>query len=284
MIRSRAALAGLVACGVALAGCTPAPAGLPDSVTVSVFQNRFDYGIRQLELKVSNGTDAPLTVTRASFESSRFTSPAVWERPQVIPAGAARDLKVLLGEARCTDAEHGDFVDLEFTRADGATGTARVVPVDDTGRLDVISAEDCLGAAVARHAAIDGPTRAVWMPGAHRPAGIDISVTPTGADGSATILFATGTVLLGLVDDTGAEVNEQRVGLVADADSGRGVIHLLVVPSRCDPHAVAEDKRGTFFALEVSTSDGLSGRIFVPMSDSVRESLYEFFGDYCGLP
>ena len=81
---------------IALAGCAPAPAALPHDVTVSVFQNRFDYSARKLQLKVTNGTDTALTVTRATFQSTRFVEPAVWDRPQRIPAGGARDLSVQL--------------------------------------------------------------------------------------------------------------------------------------------------------------------------------------------
>jgi len=89
---------------------------------------------------------------------------------------------------------------------------------------------------------------------------------------------------LSLVDAEGSEVYQQDVQLTVDAASSPSTIRLLVVPARCDPHAVAEDKRGTFFPLEVQTSEGASGRIYVPVSDEVRASLYEFFGDYCALP
>lgn len=282
MTRLRAAL--IVALALALAGCTTPPTALPDGVTVSVFQNRFDYGLRQLELKVSNATDATITITSASFESTRFTAPAVFDRPQKVPAGGARDLKVQLGDPTCDGTEPVDTVVLAFTLADSSTGTASVVPTDETGRLEVITTEDCAGAALATHAAIAGPSEAVWTPGAHQPAILDLPVTPTGAEGSATVVLVKGTVLLSLVDATGAEVYEQPLNLVIDAQSQPSVIHLLVVPARCDPHAVAEDKRGTFIPLEVETSDGPGGRIYIAVSDAVRESLYEFYGDYCGLP
>jgi hypothetical protein len=279
-VRAAVALLGLLA----LTGCATPAAELPADVTVSVFQNRFDYGIRQLELKVSNGTDVAITITRAALESTRFTEAAVWDRPQVVPAGSARDLKVLLAPPACGDDEPVDTVSLDFTLDSGQTGTASVVPTDETGRLDAISTEDCLGVAVAEHAVISGPAEAVWTPGAHTPAIVDLMVEPTGAAGSATILFAKGTVLLSLVDATGAELYTHDVGTVIGPDSAPSVIRLSVVPARCDPHAVAEDKRGTFFPLEVETSEGLIGRIFVPVSDAVRASLYDFFGDYCNLP
>lgn len=284
MIGRMLRLTSLALVTVALAaGCSATAAPLPPDVTVSVFQNRFDYSLRQLELKVSNGTDSPLTVTRASLESSRFASPAVWDRPQVVPAGAARDLRVQLTEPVC-GANVDDVVVLEFALADGRIGSARVTPTDETGRLDAINAEDCLGEEVAEIATIAAASSVSWSPGAAEPAILDLTVSPTGAPGSLTVLFAKGTVLLSLVDSLGTVVYDAPVDETFDATSDSGVIRLALVPARCDPHAVAEDKRGTFFPLEVSTSTGASGRIYIPVSNEVRSSLYDFFGDYCGLP
>ncbi|CAN5329932.1 hypothetical protein BH10ACT7_BH10ACT7_32380 [soil metagenome] len=266
-----------------LAACAPPTTELPAGVTVSVFQNRFDYGVRQLELKVSNDTEAPVTVTRASLESSRFATPAVWDRPQVVPAGAARDLRVQLTEPVCGEPVR-DRVVLEFTLADGRSGTASVEPTDETGRLDAVNAEDCLGLAVAAIATIEAGDTVQWTAGARSPAVLDILVTPTGAAGEVTVHFAKGTVLLSLVDGTGAEGYDLPVEASFDATTPAGIIQLHLVPARCDPHAVAEDKRGTFFPLEVETSDGAVGRIYVPVSNEVRSTLYTFFGDYCGLP
>lgn len=289
MTQARPALAGFavlwasLALGASLAACSAAPAELPDGVTVSVFQNRFDYGVRQLELKVANVSDAPVTITRATFDSTRFATAAVFDRPQKVPSGGARDLRVQLGDPACGSTDRVDTVTLDFTLADGSTGTAVLVPTDELGRLEVINSEDCVGVALTAHAQISGPAEAVWTPGARNAAILDLQVTPTGAAGSATIELVSGTVLFSLVDASAAELYVQPVNLVIDAQSAPGTIRLLVVPARCDSHAIAEDKRGTFFPLRVTTTEGANGRVFVPMSDSVRESLYEFYRDFCGL-
>ncbi|MCU1440050.1 MAG: hypothetical protein JWP85_1047 [Rhodoglobus sp.] len=283
MTKRLVALLGLLV--LALTGCAgPVSAPLPDGVTASLFQNRFDYSLRQIEIKVVNGSTNPLTVTRASLESNRFAEPAVWDRPQLIPAGSARDLKVVLARPVCDGREATVAVDLDFELVDGTAGTATIMPTDETGRIEVNNELDCLGISVAEIATIAPPGTARWTPGAHAPAIVDIAVTPTGASGQLTIQQAKGTVLLGLVDETGAAITTQPLDLVVDASAGATVIRLRLVPSRCDPHAVAEDKRGTFFPLDVSTDDGRSGTIYVGVSDAVRGSLYEFFSDYCGLP
>ena len=274
----------LLTLAAVLTGCAAPAATLPPGVTVSVFQNRFDYSLRQLEIKVSNGTDAAITVSSATFESTRFVEPAVWDRPQQIPSGSARDLKVQLPDPRCDDAEPVDTVALEVVLSDGTTASATLTPEDEQGRVDTINDGDCLEASVAAVAAITPAEELSWTPGAHSPATLDLTVTPTGAEGTATILEAKGTVLLALTDAQGAPVTVQPVNLVVDAEALAGSIRLSIVPNRCDPHAVEEDKRGTFFPLDVETGDGRSGTVYIAVSDDVRRGLYEFYADYCGLP
>jgi len=273
----------LVALGT-LSGCAAPAPELPATITASVFQNRFDYSLRVLEIKVHNGTDAPITVTRAAFESTRFAEPAVWDRPQEVPAGAARDLKVQLPDPVCDGADPVDSVTLEVALADGTTGTLTVTPSDEQGRVDTINEEDCLGVSVAAVATITPPAALEWTPGAHAPVPLDLAITPTGGDGTVTVHAAKGTVLLGLTDETGAAITVLPVERVVDASAPASSIRLLLVPNRCDPHAVEEDKRGTFFPLDVETGDGRSGTVYIAVSDEVRRSLYEFYADYCGLP
>lgn len=274
----------LLTLAAVLTGCAPAVATLPNGVTVSVFQNRFDYSLRVLEIKVSNGTDAALTVTRAEFISTRFSEAAVWDRPQEIPASGARDLKVQLPDPVCDGTAPAESVSLDFTLPDGTSGTAELTPTDEQGRIDTINAEDCLGASVAAVATLSPPDALEWTPGVHRPAVVEVSVEPTGAEGSVTVLAAKGTVLLGLSDADGVPLTVLPLDLVVDAKTPATGIRLAVTPNRCDPHAVEEDKRGTFFPFDVETSDGRSGTIYVAVSDEVRRSLYEFYADYCGLP
>lgn len=269
---------------IPLAACAAPAVELPHGVTVSVFQTRFDYSLRQIEIKVSNHSDAAITVTRASLESTRFADPAVTDAAETVPAESARDLKVLLPDAVCGGADPKTSVVLDFTLPNGTNGRASLVPTDETGRIEAVNAQDCLGESVAEYATISGPEQVRWTPGAHSPAVLDIWVVPTGVQGELTVREATGTVLLALANEAGERITVQPIGLVIDADSSPGIIRILVVPNRCDPHAIAEDKRGTFFPLVVKTVNGLSGTIYIAVSDAVRGDLYDYYGDYCALP
>ncbi len=266
-----------------LGGCAPTPATLPSGVTVTVFETRFDAALGQVQLRVTNDSGAPLTVLRAELDSTRFVSPAVFERSQMVPSGSARDLPVKLGDPVCDGAAYSDAVRLEFEVDDTSRGVVELA-ITDPAILDAITEKDCRIAAVASHATILPPETAQWNPGAGQPAVLDFHVIPTGAPGTLTIVDVGNTTLLGLVDESGARVTPLPVGLVIDSDSEPAVIRVRVVPARCDPHAVAEDKQGTQFPVAVETSDGPEGQIRVAVSDEVRTSIYAFFADYCGLP
>lgn len=266
-----------------LGGCAPTPPSLPVGVTVTIFETRFDAALRQVQLRVTNDSGAPLTVLRAELDSSRFVTPAVFERSQTVPSGSARDLPVTLGDAVCGDSPPSDSVRLEFELDNTSRGSV-LLDVADTAILEAITERECRIAAVATHATIVPPESAQWTAGAGQPAVLDFRVIPTGAPGTLTIVDVDNTTLLGLVDETGARVTPLTVGLVIDSDSEPAVIRVRVVPARCDPHAVAEDKQGTQFAFAVETSDGPQGQVRVAVSDKVRQSIYAFFADYCGLP
>jgi hypothetical protein len=76
------------------------------------------------------------------------------------------------------------------------------------------------------------------------------------------------------------------VDVAVAGDAPPSVLTLSLVPSRCDPHAVAEDKLGTVFPLEVSVTaeagDVRIGVLSVTASDDVRAALYDFVDRSCG--
>lgn len=275
----RALTAGLVL--LAATGCTATPA-LPVGVDVTLFQTRFDYAERILELKVSNGSGEPVTVTLATFSSPRFAESASWTRHTVIPAGGARDLRVELPAAVCdSESDPTPSVELSLELADGSVRVGVLDPQDPTDRLATILGEDCLAAAAAEHAAISIADTVTWTTGAGTPAEVQFVLVPTGAEGSLTVTGARSTILFALVGEDSRAVAEVQERVVIDAGSAETVIRLEVEPARCDPHAVAEDKRGTIFPLDVKVGGGLGGTIWVAASQSTKSELYAFIEDWC---
>lgn len=281
----RAVAAFLALLLLALGGCATVLHELPDGVAVTIYQNRFDYSPRKLQIQVSNGSDAPITVIGASFTSTRFAEPAVWERePREIAPGTALDLRVQLPDPVCPAQHRSESVTLRFALADGAERAVTVEPGDHEGWIDRINAQDCLAETVDAAATIRAPDHLEWMPGAAAPAVLEFTVEPTGESGALTLLQARGTVLLGLAGPDGAQVDALPLELIVDGHVAGMVIRIPFVPRRCDVHAVAEDKRGTFFPLDVRTAEGVEGIYYTSVSDAVRGEIYAYYGDYCELP
>ena len=254
---------------------------LPDGVSVSIKQYRLDYAPRALEISVTNDTGEPITVTRASFDSPLFDGTTSWTRPVEVPVGSTRDLRVLLGEPVC-DAPapvRPPRATIAFELADGAAGVGSAEPADPFDTVAEVTAQDC----IAEHTAAIAEITAGDVVRTEQRAGelvalLELQARPTGAQGVADVATAARTTLIGPVDrSTG-----WSLGWAASAASGPLSTTLAIVPSNCNPHIVAEDKRGTYFPLAVALDDGEEGTVFVGVSDGVRQQLYAYIGEYCG--
>lgn len=277
----RRMLGWLILAVLPLAGCAPAPiSGLPNGVSVSVLQTRMDRGDRQLEIRVENLTEQVLTVTAARFASNQLAEPAVWRRgPSDIRAGLTVDLRVDLPAASCDyKGTPTSQVWLAYTLEDGSTGEASVIPDDPIGQVPGLTADDCLVEAVAEHALISPPERLDWTPGTRTPAVLELAVEPTGAPGTLEIHGTANTILFTIVEDAALT---NGFGLTVEEDSGPATLRIGVVPSLCQAHAVADDKRGTYFPLLVTVDGAEQRTMYLRSGDRLRADLYTFIGDYC---
>lgn len=270
-----------VAIALLLGGCSAPVAALPDGISVSVRQTRFDGPLRQVQLVVANASGDSFDVVSADLRSTRFESTVSFDRPQTVPDGSFRDLPVKLPEATCAEGSPSDEIVLNFVTADGLAGSA-VLPIDDVAILEAISTEDCVIAAVADVVMITPPETAEWMPGAHAPVTLDFAALPTGSAGRVTVLSVGATTLFAHVDERGERIVATPVDLTFDAESPATGIPIRLEPSRCDPHAIAEDKKGTLlpFAIEVGSA---TGTIEIAVDAAVRASLYDYVADWCAM-
>lgn len=279
----------LVLAGATLPGCTAAPAspalgdGLPSGISVDVYQSRIDYAEHKLELAVANTSDLPFEVLGASFSSPAFQPAVDYERaPTTVRPGTVTDLRVLLPAADC-GAEQGDPVVVLHYSFDGAQGEARVTAVDRMGQLAIVAAEDCRDEVVAEVATIEAAPqfRPTTIDG--RPAAIlDFTATPTGAGGTLVIDNVRGSPLVSLRDPATGVVGETvPLGLDLGSATSPVTFTLTLMPARCDPHVVLEDKRGTFFTFTVTTRQD-TGVIYIGVDDAARSALYDFVALACG--
>ncbi|WP_240642133.1 hypothetical protein [Microbacterium sulfonylureivorans] len=276
----------LAACapGAAPPGATEEPGDLPAGVTAEFQQGRSDVAARQAQVVVTNGTDETLVIGGVEVEDARFDGPAVRveDRDSTIGAGRTVGIRVQLPAVACDDDDppaDGTTLTLEYT-LEGASSSA-TVPIDDPlGFVGPLHERDCRAEAVADAAHVSFTDFDPSPPG--EPAALMLGVAPTGR---AAVLIAgiQTTNLITFEDGTGATIESHPIGLqVEEGGNGLVEIQLPIVPLRCDPHAVQEDKRGTIFDVEVEI-DGEPGEIELAASEDVRGQILTWVADWCGF-
>jgi hypothetical protein len=287
MTRVLAVVLTLAAAGATLAACSPAASTLtdpPDGVSISVYQPRPDIPKNRIAIEVHNDGDEPFTVTSAALQTGFFADSWVWGpgRTATIAPGYAVDLRVdIPTEANCEPGvEAQNLVSFDWTVGE-RSGHSEVTPDDSFHMLDRLHDEACLAVHVNEIAALTAVslTAPAQEPA---PAELLISVEPTGEPGTVTVDTISSTTLLNPAGPDGIGVPQLDLGIAVSAD-GPAEIRVPIVPNRCDPHALAEDKIGTRMPLHVTLPDGTSGRLVLSASDELRAQMYAFFSSFCGL-
>ena len=303
-VLARTRASGLAALVVAatLSACTlstggvrpPPPPPPPDPITVEVHQTRTDVAAHTLQVAVTNSSGATLAIESLVLHSDQFVAPARWPKESTtIAPGVTADLPVPLAAVNCEAGWSLPQIDLKYRVGDGAAQSLTLEASDRLGQLAQISAVDCLFASVAEIVAITASTTPTILATSEIPtARLDLTLRPTGAIGTVTVRGVRSTTLLTVsahpagsgmqgMDAPGATPSASLPLTLTGSDEPV-VLSLDIRPARCDAHAIAEDKRGTIFPLDVVVGDS-SGEIAVAASDAVREDLYSFVRAACAL-
>lgn len=281
MQRPRRLIAGLVAGAVLLiaAGCAASAPELPSGVTADVLQRRTDIAEGMLAISVTNGSDAPFTLTKASYLAPRFAEPMTWDDGErTLAPGRTLDLRITPTALACDTVDGPGTVVVEFTGPDGGTGSAELTPGDPFDLFPRFTDEGCATQAVATIADVDlDRVDADGLPG--HPGEAVITVVPTGASGSFTLDGIRATPLIRMWD-SGESVERLALGVEVHGDDEPGEVRVPIVPVRCDPHALADDKVGANLPLEV-TVDGTTIRVVPVIADEFRAAIHAFVTGYC---
>ena len=301
-------------------GADPAPT-LPAGVTVELTQLRADVAPRQAQVRVTNESAVTIAVGEVRVEDPRFDGPAVrvsGGRVSTIPGGGSVDIRVQLPPVDCTASDDGEAeIVLELTHDDGsieATASAR----DPLGFLAPLHARECLLERVTDAAALAFTGFRPAAPG--EPAALQLTITPRGTGGADATDGGGGTDATDAADATdGADATDatdgraaarlvrivgvERTNLIGFAalpaedevypvdvsvDTAAGApappvaVELPIVPSRCDPHAVQEDKRGTIFPVRVE-ADGERGEVELFAGEELRGRILSWVAGWCGF-
>ena len=162
----------------------------------------------------------------------------------------------------------------------GASIAVATEPVaEPVAFLDDLYARECLAERLAKAASLSISSFTPSAAGA--PADLVLSIRPTG-EGDARIVGIQTTNLLTFDAGAGATADLFPIGVDASAAGPPVLVHLPLVPLRCDPHAVQEDKRGTVFTVEVELN-GETGEIELPAPVDLKGQILTWVGQWCGF-
>jgi hypothetical protein len=286
-VRSRSV--GTVALAVALvclgsACASPAATTTELDLRAEVFQYRLDYAPRILQVKLVNNGAAPVEVSSVALESPRFTDDAAIDRGPTVRPGSAVDVKLQLPAPRCDVGDEPDVVVVVAAVGEEPEQTVRIEPEDEQHTLDRINAEDCLADSVDRVARISMPTTVRREGSGTSVRGwFDVAITPVTDAGDPPLDFTIDRIMNTTLLDAVHEAGYWPVETTIAQGEPPSILSLPVRPARCDPHAIAEDKRGTILPFEVRTGDGRSGQYDVVSSDELKADIYAFVAEYCGF-
>ena len=266
---------------LALTACAPSdpPQGaLPPGVSVELIQLRSDVVDRAAELRLQNAGEGDLVVTRIALTDARFASPIVRDKRSPVPPGRTLDMRVDLPQVECAadGAAGSTTLELEF-EVDGRAAVAEASVPDTLAFIPLLHQKECLRERLADVAMLSWG--AFEPSDASDPAHLTLEIAPAGGAGSARIETVETTPLL-MFDAAGA--GPFAVGVEVDGSGGPQRVRVPLVPLRCDPHAVMEDKRGTIFDVTVAL-EGASGVVEVAAPAEIKGEILAWASDWCGF-
>jgi len=161
---------------------------------------------------------------------------------------------------------------------ESSSGEVTASAPDLLGFVTELHARECLLERVTDAAALAFTGFEPSPPG--EPATLELTVTPSGA-GAATIVGVARTNLIDFAGHPADEVHPLGIA-VAAGDAEPIVVEIPIVPFRCDPHAVQEDKRGTIFGVPVEL-DGESGEVNLFVGEDLRGRILSWDAAWCGF-
>jgi hypothetical protein len=273
------ALAAIVVTSACSGADDPQPVDkpLPQDVVMHMDQSRMERKGREAFVRIDNGTDRSLTVEALRVTSSRRPD-ITWKGREVVGATYQGDVEIDLPRGRCgTDV--GASVTLTYRLGDGPV-TVSTGPADDVyGAIGLIADRDCAQTTLSTAADVTVGTPSVDGRGMDSVLRLPVTMAPTGKASGVRFAGFESTVLFRQTADSAADVS-----VPLDAGDPTTTQVLAVVPTRCDPHALAEDKVGTLFGVRVRAT-GLAGdaEFYLPLTQAQRTALHDFFGTHCGF-
>ncbi|MCS5498030.1 hypothetical protein NY547_12340 [Cnuibacter physcomitrellae] len=265
-----------------------ATAAPPEGITVTIDQQRLDIPLDMMSVQVHNRSGRTLEIVEATYTDARFAEPIQWVGDTLVPSDIQRDLRVPIPAPDCAAPAAAPAPHVEVTYIlDDAVAVGEYTPTDPFDFVPLRVAADCFAERVAQTADVSLTGVSTRHTEAGEVVELQITVADHGADAltlgtiSSTVLFQPADGSTGWTLDAAVAPGQSRV-LTIDA-----------IPSRCDAHALAEDKVGTRFDASVAVGDpgttagtgttATTGTLTLVATDAQRSDLYAYFSDRCGL-
>jgi hypothetical protein len=149
---------------------------------------------------------------------------------------------------------------------------------DPYQQIGLMLDRDCARSTLAEAAKLKVGTPTVDGAGPTSVLRVPITLTPTGKRDDVRFGGFESTPLFRQADDSPVDV-DQPISATQPTE-----IVMSVVPARCDPHALAEDKVGRLFGMRVIAA-GLpeDSWFYLPLDHDQREAFYAYFRSRCGV-
>lgn len=273
---------GMLLLGTLVQGCSgdegPREVAYPDGLTTYVDQIRDLRATRDVFVQLVNETGHEITVSRAEIISDAFED-VTWTGEKSFSRDAALDFE--MPRTRCPD---GLDVDVRLTyRIDGGEELVSTTTATDRyGAIGTLVARDCARHTLEEAADVELGEHRVEGRGRRSVFRLPVTLTPTG-DRAGVAFRGFGDTVLFEVAAPAPRVGTARP-VPLGADDPAVTVTLGLVPARCDPHALAEDKVGTLVPVHVR-APGLDREASydLPIDERTRGDLKAFWAAHCGV-
>ena len=249
-----------------LAGVADGPAG---GLRGELLQFRRDVAGRRVEVRLTAANDG-LVVDALELRTPGLTAAPAVPRSAQLRGGLPLDLPVVLGAAACSGPAGPPAAEVRLLDAAGGSRTV-TVPLADDGLAERLHESDCADQALRAEAAIE-------------VAGVrEVS----GEDGPALrvevrLRRLSGSDPLRVIDIGSNTVYSIRaVGPLPTLREQPVVLDLLMIPARCDTHALGESYRTGLIGLVLALGDDDPRPFVLTPEDDVRRRLETFAVDTC---
>lgn len=234
-------------------------------------------GPRVVQVHVTYDGADQLEVTGAALSTAGVAGTSVsGPVTKLVPPGGYRDVDVPLGPPVCDDSPPAE-ARVVLTVLDGAAPTeVTLTATDPNGHLARIHAEDCAAAAFAAGADARFTGFSLDRRDGSVVGLVTLEVDPVAGGPQVAVARIDQTILL---QPAGEATSWSPPEL--DPVTGPTTVTLEVRPGRCDPHAVAEDKRGTFFGLRTVVGGVAQPVFYLQLPEDLRGTAHDFIGVAC---